>query len=206
MQFLDLKTQLKDFLVFSNIDIEKTDPLFHRQRLSEWQRKGYVIKLIKGFYIFSDLPINELTLFILANRVYDPSYVSLEMALSIHGVIPEGVYSVTSITSLRTKKITTPVGNFLYRHLPPEMMFGYELQSFDGHIYKIASIEKAILDYLYFNPKINDSKALEGVRFVAVELKEKINTDVFTKYLKAFSNKSLEKRAYAFLTYIKNYA
>ena len=85
-------------------------------------------------------------------------------------------------------------------------MFGYELKLFNGHNYKIAVIEKAILDYLYVNPKMDNGYSFEGTRFAVTDLKDKINTDVFAKYLEAFNNKALEKRAQAFLTYIKNYA
>ena len=204
MQYLDLKTQLKDFPVFSIKDIEKMDLSFHKQRLSEWQKKDYVKKICKGFYIFSDLQINEPTLFTIANRVYEPSYISLEMALSIYGLIPEAVYGVTSVTSQRTKNLKTPVGDFIYRQIQPELMFGYELREHDGHRYQIAEMEKAILDYLYFNSKISDNESFEGMRFNISEIKEKINIEKFNKYLEAFNNKSLARRAKKFLTYINH--
>jgi len=204
MQYLDLKTQLKNYPIFSIKDIEKVDLSFHKQRLSEWQKKDYVKKICKGFYIFSDLQINEPTLFTIANRVYEPSYISLEMALSIYGLIPEAVYGVTSVTSQRTKNMKTPVGDFIYRHVQPELMFGYELREHDGHHYQVAEIEKAILDYLHFNSKINDRESFEGVRFNISEAKEKINIEKFNKYLLAFNSKALEKRAKKFLTYINH--
>jgi len=204
MQYLDLKTQLKDFPIFSIKDIEKMDLSFHKQRLSEWQKKGYVKKICKGFYIFSDLKINEPMLFIIANRIYEPSYISLEMALSIYGLIPEAVYKMTSVTSQNTKNLKTPVGDFIYRHIQPSLMFGYELQEYNGHHYQIAEIEKAVLDYLYLNSKINDNESFEGMRFNISELKEKINIEKFNKYLEAFNNKSLARRAKKFLIYINN--
>lgn len=206
MQYLDLKTQLKDFPVFSIKDIEKMDLSFHKQRLSEWQKKDYVKKICKGFYIFSDLQINEPTLFTIANRVYEPSYISLEMALSIYGIIPEAVYGITSVTSLKTKNLKSPVGDFIYRHIQPDFMFGYELREHEGHHYQIAELEKAILDYLYLNSKINDNESFEGMRFNVSELKEKLNIEKFNKYLEAFHNKSLARRAKKFLTYINNHA
>ena len=85
-------------------------------------------------------------------------------------------------------------------------MFGYELREHDGHRYQIAEMEKAILDYLYFNPKISDSESFEGMRFNVSEIKEKLNIEKFNKYLEAFNNKSLARRAKKFLTYINNYA
>jgi predicted transcriptional regulator of viral defense system len=202
MQYLDLKSQLKDFPVFSIKDIEKVDLSFHKQRLSEWQKKNYVKKIRQGFYIFSDLQINEKILFTIANRIYEPSYVSLEMALSIYGLIPEAVYGVTSVTSQNTKNIKTPVGDLIYKHVQPDLMFGYELREHDGHHYQIAEVEKAVLDYLYFNSKINDNESFEGMRFNTSELKEKLNMEKFNKYLEAFHSKALEKRAKKFLQFI----
>ncbi len=206
MQYLDLKAQLKDFPVFSIKDIEKVDFSFHKQRLSEWQKKGYVKKVRQGFYVFSDLQVNEKILFTVASRIYEPSYISLEMALSIYGLIPEAVYGVTSTTSQNTKTIKTPIGDFIYRHTRPDLMFGYELREHNGHHYQIAEMEKAILDYLYFNSKINDNESFEGMRFNISEIKEKIDIEKFSKYLRAFHNKSLTRRAKKFLTYINKHA
>ncbi len=182
------------------------DLSFHKQRLSEWQKKDYVKKICKGFYIFSDLQINEPTLFTIANRVYEPSYISLEMALSIYGIIPEAVYGITSVTSQKTKNLKSPVGEFIYRHIQPDFMFGYELREHEGHHYQIAEIEKAVLDYLYFNSKVSDNESFEGMRFNTSELKEKLNIEKFNKYLEAFHNKSLARRAKKFLIYINNHA
>jgi predicted transcriptional regulator of viral defense system len=206
MQYLELKTQLKDFPVFSIKDIEKVGLSFHKQRLSEWQKKDYVKKICKGFYIFSDLSINEPTLFIIANRVYEPSYISLEMALSIYGIIPEAIYGITSVTSRKTKNLKSQVGDFIYKHIQPDFMFGYELRLHDGHYYQIAELEKAVLDYLYLNSKINDNESFEGMRFNVSELKEKLNIEKFNKYLEAFHNKSLARRSKKFLNYIDNHA
>ena len=111
MQYIDLKTELKDFIVFSINGIEKIDPSFHNQRLSEWQKKGYIKKIRQGYYVFSDLQIDEKTLFLIANKIYAPSYVSLEMSLSWHNLIPEAVYGITCVTSRKTANFQTPVGN-----------------------------------------------------------------------------------------------
>jgi len=68
MQFLELKNDLKDFIIFSKKDIEKIDQSFHNQRLSEWQSKGYIKMIRRGYYIFSDLELNESVLFLIANK------------------------------------------------------------------------------------------------------------------------------------------
>src|SRR3989338_7420397 len=109
MQYTELKQALKDFTVFSLADIKSLGVIFYRRRLNEWQDKGYIKKLIRGYYIFSDLELNENVLFEIANRIYDPSYVSLEAALSYYGLIPESVYGISSVSTRRTYKFKTPV-------------------------------------------------------------------------------------------------
>ena len=84
MQYLELEKSFKDFTVFSLTDIKRIHAGFHRRRLNEWQEKGYIKKIIKGYYISSDLEISENILFEIANRIYRPSYISLETALSYY--------------------------------------------------------------------------------------------------------------------------
>jgi len=205
MQFFDLKAQLKDFLVFSIKDIEKIDPSFHKQRLSEWQEKGYIKKIRQGFYIFSDLAINEQALFLIANKIYSPSYISFEMALSYYGLIPESVYGITSATSGKTNRFKTSFGEFIYRHIKPELMFGYSLVEYGSHHLKIADIEKSVVDYFYLNSHLNTDNDFAEMRFNAEEFKEKADSQNLNDYLSAFSNNLLEKRVKKFLKYI-NYA
>lgn len=204
MQFFDLKAQLKGFLVFSIKDIEKIDPDFHKQRLSEWQKKGYIKKIHQGFYIFSDLPLNEQALFLIANSIYSPSYISLEMAFSLYNLIPEGVYEITSVTSQKTNKFKTEVGNFTYRHIKPELMFGYELQEYNNHRYLVAEIEKAVLDYLYLNSHIRSEKDFTGLRFNVSEFKAKADMGKLRKYIEAFHSQALLVRANKFIKYIEH--
>jgi predicted transcriptional regulator of viral defense system len=104
MQYIEFKDSLKDFTIFSLNDIRRIDNRFFRTRLNEWQNKGFIKKVIKGFYIFSDLELNEKVLFEIANRIYSPSYISFETALFWHGLIPESVYGITSASTRRTYK------------------------------------------------------------------------------------------------------
>ena len=204
MQYIEFREQLKNFKIFNLGDIRKIEADFDLRRLNEWQKKNYIKKIRQGFYIFSDLEINEQTLFIIANRIHGPSYISLEMALSLHGLIPESVYGITSVTTQKTKTLKTSTGNFIYRHIRPGLMFGYELLEHEGHRYKMAEMEKSVLDYLYFNSKINNDESFAGLRFNATEFKEKADMKKFNKYLLAFGNKALARRAKKFLAYIQH--
>ncbi|MEI8343927.1 MAG: hypothetical protein WCF93_03200 [Candidatus Moraniibacteriota bacterium] len=202
MQYLETKDNLKGFLVISASDILKVDSDFHNQRLSEWQRKGYIKKIAKGYYIFSDLKINESVLFIIANKIFDPSYISLEMALSYHGLIPESVYSITSVTSRKSYKTASSIGQFSYRQIKPELMFGYQLIQYQNHNFKMAEIEKVILDYFYINSKLKTEGEFEELRINQETFQEKVDVEKLRQYLTLFNNKALEKRINNFIKYI----
>ena len=203
MQFRELRNKLEDFRVFTLSDIRKIEPDFHRARLSEWQDKGYIKKLRRGYYIFADETLSEKVLFLIANQLYEPSYVSLEMAFSRYNLIPEAVYSVTSVTSKKTMQFETPITTFVYRSVKPELMFGYRLEGVGKQKYKLAEVEKAVLDYLYLNSSINNESAFAGLRFNSEAFLRTVNLETFTQYARAFGNKSLEKRADDFITFLK---
>lgn len=202
MNILEFKEKLKDFVAVNLNDIRKIDAGFDLRRLNEWQEKGYIKMIRRGYYAFSNLTINESVLFLLANKIYTPSYVSLEMALSHFNLIPEAVYGITSVSSRKTNHFKTDFGEFIYRHIKPQLMFGYQLISYDGQNFKIAEPEKAILDYFYLNADLNAAEDFDGLRFNGNEFREQTDKDKLQSYLITFGNKRLEKRFNKFLKYI----
>jgi predicted transcriptional regulator of viral defense system len=202
MNILEFKEKLKDFVAFNLNDIRKIDAGFDLRRLNEWQEKGYIKMIRRGYYAFSNLTINESVLFLLANKIYTPSYVSLEMALSHFNLIPEAVYGLTSVSSRKTNHFKTDFGEFIYRHIKPQLMFGYQLINYDGQNFKIAEPEKAILDYFYLNADLNAAEDFDGLRFNGNEFREQTDKDKLQSYLITFGNKRLEKRFNKFLKYI----
>jgi predicted transcriptional regulator of viral defense system len=205
MTFLDLKFALSKFLIFSLNDIRKVDSAFDRRRLVEWQEKGYIKKVIKKYYIFSDLELDERSLFVIANKIYDPSYISLESALSYYNLIPEGVFSVTSITSNKTNIFHTDTANFYYNSVKEVLMFGYLIQ-YDRYNmpYQIADIEKTVLDYFYIHSDLKTEDDFFEMRFNAEEFLSRFDEEKFLRYLNVFQNKELEKRMHKFLIFLKN--
>jgi len=202
MTILEFKEKFKDFVAFNLSDIRKIDADFDLRRLNEWQAKGYIKMLRRGHYVFSGLEINESTLFLLANKIYTPSYVSLEMALAYYNLIPEAVYGITSVASRKTNYFKTDFGEFIYRHIKPQLMFGYKLVGYKGKIFKIAELEKAVLDFFYLNSRLNAEEDFEALRFNSEEFREQSDRNKLRSYLPAFDNKKLEKRVNKFLRYI----
>jgi predicted transcriptional regulator of viral defense system len=206
MQYIKLKESLKGFTVFSLRDIKAIDSNFHRRRLNEWQDKNYIKKIIRGYYIFTDLQISENALFEIANKIYSPSYVSFEMALSYYHLIPESVYSITSVSTRKTYGFKTSIGQFSYRTTKPDLFFGYNLASYDNRRFKIASAEKAILDYFYINPNIKNETDFISLRINRDSFIEQIDIVKLNEFLERFAQKTLTKRINSFLEFIKNAA
>lgn len=204
MQYVELKEVLKDFTIFSLNDIKRIDRSFFRTRLNEWQGKGYIKKVIKGYYIFSDLELNENALFEIANKIYKPSYISFETALSFYHLIPESVYGITSASTRRTYKFKTQMAEFSYRTIKPELFFGYELVSYKNKRFKIASIEKTILDYFYINSHIKKENDFACLRMNKDIFLKQINEEKVYHFLEKFAQKRLGKRIKSFLEFMQN--
>ncbi|MBA7497591.1 hypothetical protein ES704_00319 [subsurface metagenome] len=204
MKFLELKDELNDFLIFSLNEIRVIDPNFHRRRLNEWQDKGYIKKVIRGYYIFSDLQLSEEILFKIANRIYLPSYVSLESALSYYHLIPESVYGITSISTRRTYHFKTSIGEFTFRTVKPKLFFGYNLMNYKEHYLKMASIEKVLLDYFYLHPDIETEQDFDSLRINKEMFFEQMDEKKLIGFLGRFNQKKLTGRINHFWSYIKN--
>ena len=204
MQYLDFQKALKNFTVFSLTDIRQVEPGFCRRRLNEWQEKGYIKKVIKGYYIFSGLAFEEKVLFEIANRIYSPSYISFEMALAYYGLIPESVYGITSASTRKTSHFKTPVGEFIYRTIQPKLFFGFEFLKNNGKLFKLASPEKAFLDLFYIKTELRDSASFEGLRINRAVFLKLMNRGKMNDYSGAYSEKSLKRRIESFWEHISH--
>lgn len=204
MKFLELKNELKDFPIFSLNDIKNIEPDFHRRRLNEWQDKGYIKKIIRGYYLFSDIVVDEEILFKISNQIYYPSYVSLESALSYYHVIPESVYEITAVSTRKTYHFETSFGEFSFRSITPQLFFGYHLIKNKKYHVKIASIEKALLDYFYLHPNLQTASDFDSLRINQEVLIEQVNEKKMNEYLKNYNQKRLTKRINDFWRHIKN--
>lgn len=204
MTIFELTAAFKQFTIFSISDVRKIESKFDKRRLNEWQAKGYIKKIAKGYYIFTDMAINENVLFDIANKIYNPSYVSLEIALSYYRLIPESVYEITSVTTKKTNGLKTPLAQFSYRSVKADLFFGYKLAKYDNKSFKIAEAEKALLDYFYFNPRLKTADDFEGIRIDLDSFQEHVNWERLQRYLDEFKQKTFEKRVNNFLRYIKN--
>lgn len=119
-----------------------------RDKVTALLRRGEIIRVKKGLYVFGDeLRLRPYSRELLANLAYGPSFVSLDSALSFHGLIPERVDALTSVTTKRPKIFVTPVGLFIYRQSPKNAFsMGMDRVDAGDVAFLIATPERALAD------------------------------------------------------------
>lgn len=123
-----------------------------RDKISDLLKKGIIIRVKKGLYVFGDgARRTPYSTEVLANLIYGPSYISLDYALQHYGLIPERVEGITSVTTGRSRRFSTPVGLFIYRMIPLRaFQLGMDrIEIGDGRAFLMATPEKALADKIY---------------------------------------------------------
>ena len=203
MRFREFESRIRALPTFNLNDVRKLDPGFHRQQLNYWHNQGYIKSLAGGYYILADRAMDEMVLFMVANKIYEPSYISLESALAYYEIIPETVFGVTSVSSRKTKQYESAWGVFSYRSVKPQTMIGYQvIEKTPAIKFKIAYLEKALLDYLYLNSEIQSLADFEELRWNRTQLHRLLDHSIFAKYVKLFDKRALKNRVNQFLEYL----
>lgn len=131
-----------------------------------------------------------------ANILYGPSYISLEWALSHYGMIPEGVYVVTSVTTGRSRSFTTSLGTFDYHYLSHNRYsIGIDQQANFAGNYLIASPEKALADTIHFKSRnLNETDLLNDLiegRRIEIETLRNLNKSHLAEIAEAYHSPSV---------------
>lgn len=120
-------------------------------KISRWLASGMLLPLKKGLYLVApEIFGTPCPLPLIANVLYGPSYVSLDYALSQYGLIPEQVFAITSVTTLRAKSCENSLGLFTYSRIPAEL-FAVGVNRINATAkasYLLASPAKALCDKL----------------------------------------------------------
>lgn len=147
------------------------DPANVRKQLSRWTAAGKLIQLRRGLYCLAE-PYQKARPhpFLVANRLKPGSYVSLQAALAHHGLIPEAVFTITSVTTRRPESFSTPLGPFDFRHIQVGWFHGYrKVDLGNDQSAFVAWPEKAILDLAYLRPGGDDEAYLCSLRLQALD-------------------------------------
>jgi len=198
MKYMEVYSELerRDIYVFSIDDLLKifsSERDILKQQIFYWRKKGWIKTLKKGIYEINYPKRKMLPDFFIANRLYEPSYVSLETALSYYSLIPEVAMGVTSVTTKPTREFRNHYGFFGYRTIVERGYLGYRLIEYQGQKVKIAEPEKAFVDCLYLNPKVDELRLNER------KLNE-LSRDKMLNYASIFNKTVVDKvKGYAYL-------
>lgn len=176
----------KGFKIFTPLEFAKifeTSPISAQEFLERYTKKDVFARIKNGLYVFQLNRPNEM---VLANRVYSPSYISFETALSYYGIIPESVYSVTSATTKPSREFFLGEISYSYKTIKRDAYTGYRPQEFAGEVALMATPEKALIDYLYF---VNLGKKTLNDRLDT----KNINFSKLKSYLGLFKRDGLER-------------
>jgi predicted transcriptional regulator of viral defense system len=137
-----------------------------KQQLVRWVAAGRIIQLRRGLYTLA-APYRKTDPhpFLVANRLKKASYVSLQSALNHHGLIPDYVPVVTSVSTGRPELVQTELGAFSFKHLKKSLFEGYrEVEVAAGQSAFVAIPEKALLDLVYLTPQGDRPQYLDELR------------------------------------------
>jgi len=148
--------------------------------LSRYVKRGMMLRLRKNLYaarnyidqaerkgIFSDY------VEFIANKLYSPSYLSLDYILHENNMLTEIPRNITSVALRKTDRFSNELGNFIYHKIKEDLFYGFNIiKKGDFSILK-ATKAKALFDFLYFR------KRLLVDRKSVVELR--LNLEQFTK-------------------------
>ncbi|MDD2772512.1 MAG: hypothetical protein PHP45_02335 [Elusimicrobiales bacterium] len=207
MNFQEFKTSAQNMPIVTGKDAVK---MGNRQtmynQLMNWQKKGLLVQLRRGLYTLgkTERKIEPSNLF-LAGQIYSPSYVSLEYALGLYGLIPEMVVEVTSVTTRNPARFQNDFGKFSYQHIKHAAFRGFKTEKDRaGLAYFIAEPEKAVADFIYLNLprfKAGDKEIFSAsYRFQNLE---SLNLEKLANFAAQFENTKLDGVISMFCEFIK---
>jgi predicted transcriptional regulator of viral defense system len=142
-----------------------------RDKVTQLLETGVILRVKKGLYVFGDAyrrrPFSRE---VLANLIHGPSMVSLAYALAYHGLIPERVEAVTSVTTSRAKRFQTPVGLFTYSPTPT-LALGGTLAGPPDKRFLLAVPERALADCLRSDRRLALRSRAAMERWLAEDLR-----------------------------------
>ena len=148
--------------------------------LSRYVKRGTMLHLRKNLYVTKSYLDNaerrgifssyvEFT----ANKMYPPSYLSLDYVLHEHNMLTEIPQNMTSVGLRKTDHFSNGLGNFIYHKIKEELYLGFKVVKKGDFLILKATKAKALFDFLYLRKRLLvDKRAVEELR---------LNLDEFTE-------------------------
>lgn len=150
-----------------------------KKRMSYFSKSGAIKKLSRGVYAKDKFDILEL-----ANKLYTPSYVSLETVLQKAGVTFQYYESIFSVSYV-SRAVEIDGRTIVYKRMKKDVFLNKQGIEEQGNV-SIASPERAFLDavYLYKNYHFDNLEPLNWDRIM--ELKNLYQSHVLDKRIEEY--------------------
>jgi len=174
-----------------------------RRQLSRWVKAGKLYRVRRGLYaVAPPYAKAQPQPFAVAGRFTWPSYVSLQSALAYHGLIPEAVPVVTSVTTRRPGHFDTPLGRYQFRHVKIDYFWGYrEFQLEAGQSAFIAEPEKALLDQCYLT---SGADSLDYIRELRIDPEGTVVPEKLISFAAKSGSAKLRRFASRFVSWLES--
>ena len=157
------------------------------RKVANLEKEGRIIRLKRGMYVVNPNESGKLlSLGLIGNVLYGPSYVSMMTALREYGLIHERVEIIESMTTHLTVSFENPVGTFEYHHCAKDYYsIGITQREEEEVTYLIATPEKALCDYIVCTPRLPLRFIKDTYIFLEEDLRldmdafMKMNVDIF---------------------------
>jgi hypothetical protein len=191
----EIKTSVLPLSLINSVLEDKSQDA-RKSLLKRACQKGDLIRIRNGLYLVGEKKRKySFSLFQIANFIVEPSYISLESALSFYNLIPEAVYTTTSVATKPGFEQKTPVGQFSFSYLKTEYFnFGFYRYDAGGNKFLIATPLKALVDYIVLMKK--NYKTVENL-----EEDLRFDFDEFKNYQKFVNKEKIDEMLGVYKSY-----
>ncbi len=190
MDFLTLQRKLQELEleIFTLNDIVKITEQAKeviKSKLTILIRQKKVIRLKKGYYSLNKID-NKFQL----QKIYKNTYIALHSALEYYESTTQRFNNLDLITKniLNKQEVNKTTINF--HTVKKDFFFGFEKIQINNTEVFVSSIEKTIIDCIYFSSKIYLTETNKFIR----KFKEKINIETIIIMLNKINSSTLNKR------------
>jgi predicted transcriptional regulator of viral defense system len=161
--------------------------------LSRWQREGLLERVTRGAYLLRDVKTYAPAV---ACLLVPDSYISLESAMSHHGMILDRIYRTDLACVRRVKSFSVRGTEIRVSKIPPHLYCGWNMEESIHGTVRMASAEKALFDRIY----LDRNAVCDCTYFEEIGLQpDAINIDRFNELT------ALSPKVKTFLTPLKEY-
>ncbi len=116
--------------------------------ISRWQKQGLLERVTRGAYLVRDIEVNAP---VAACSLVPDGYISLESAMSYHGMLLDRIYRLDLACVRRVRGFNLRSTEVVVSKIPPSLYWGWEVEESQHGSIRVATAEKALLDRIYLD-------------------------------------------------------